>query len=1028
MNYTGRGFQLTLFFGLLLLANTLTPAPSLYGGGLRDPGLVQADKFIEARQFDEAVRLLSEYTEEDSTKFYQAQKRLRKIILLRERYNTIAGQLLDVLTTDPDNSEKILNLTRQLEALEPAKGTVQQFIPQVRELAQFGYNQTRLERIMVQGRELLDQGDYAAAINCYASGLDIYREEFFAAGYGDIINNQISNSIARIGDAIQSFSGMVVPFKTAAAGVDRIGVSGGANALSQLRDYYARLLPLMEQMITLNNAMAEEGNRIDAQLARFRQEDPNLGDRNYLSFVSRIVHGRAGTGIQEGMLGAIAGLWISALSPFDAALKSNAEQSYQAAADLLWSDSALNNQNFAPARARFESVVAYCTLARTFFGDWRRFYLGQDVPGITTPGYRYFDDRVIAAKAEDYLQYVSMSIASASLMGTGDLIEQYRRLSSLSSNALESWRRRALNTPNAMAQEAALRKTFHDLVLRVDTVLESLRVNGETLKGYRYDLTGEALLYPPMENALSFFSGMDTNSFDLETASAVREYAIGNGDLQRRLTDWRNQFGEANRFFEGSPVPGADYIAKYPGEALSLFVRIDQGTSQGLADGKALIARYDDEPPRFINEPRISGLSLEARALMREIEELRNKTLPLERMARTQADQAYAFRLDGDRLYQEARDALARSNFDVARDRALRSGERYDASLVIQESAGLRSTRDANLVNLGAEITRLENEAIIREVRDLVNDAQNTYFAGSFGQSEEYLVRARDRWRRTNVEDNAEVNYWLTVVRGAMSLQSGRNIPVTAPLYPEMSQILSNAKKNYDDGIRLINGNRRQEGLARFVEARRKIREVKLMFPVNQEASILELRMDQVADPGTFEESFRRRLDQAVAGTKRNSVESFADLQNLAEINPDYPGIQAMVSQAEIDMGYRPAPPDPRSLTRSAELVASAQTIIDRNLRAQFPVALEQLNQALLLNPSNSQAMILKDRVQIELGGGDSVILSSAVEREYRRAVQELQQGNTLVALTIVRQLLQEPRNRNSTRIQDLQRRIESVL
>jgi hypothetical protein len=135
-----------------------------------------------------------------------------------------------------------------------------------------------------------------------------------------------------------------------------------------------------------------------------------------------------------------------------------------------------------------------------------------------------------------------------------------------------------------------------------------------------------------------------------------------------------------------------------------------------------------------------------------------------------------------------------------------------------------------------------------------------------------------------------------------------------------------------------------------------------------------------------------------------------------------------MVAQAEVDMGYRPAPPDLQAQTRSNELTAAAQSIIDRNVRAQFPVALEQLTQALLLNPSNNQAMSLKDRVQIELGSGGSVVLSSNAEREYQRAIQELQQGNTLVAMSIVQKLLQDPKNRNSTRILELQRRIESVL
>jgi hypothetical protein len=72
--------------------------------------------------------------------------------------------------------------------------------------------------------------------------------------------------------------------------------------------------------------------------------------------------------------------------------------------------------------------------------------------------------------------------------------------------------------------------------------------------------------------------------------------------------------------------------------------------------------------------------------------------------------------------------------------------------------------------------------------------------------------------------------------------------------------------------------------------------------------------------------------------------------------------------------------------------------------------------------------MSLKDRVQTELGGGGSVVLNSAAEREYQRAVQALQQGNTLVAMNIVRQLLQQSENQNSRRILDLQRRIESIL
>jgi hypothetical protein len=127
-------------------------------------------------------------------------------------------------------------------------------------------------------------------------------------------------------------------------------------------------------------------------------------------------------------------------------------------------------------------------------------------------------------------------------------------------------------------------------------------------------------------------------------------------------------------------------------------------------------------------------------------------------------------------------------------------------------------------------------------------------------------------------------------------------------------------------------------------------------------------------------------------------------------------------------MGYRLPPQDPRVMAHSVELTDLARIIIDRNIRSQFPIALEQLNQALALNPNNRQALAEKERVQSLLGGDGAAALSDTAEQQYRRAVQELQQGNVLLALSIVEQLLQDPRNRNSTRLADLRRRIESIL
>jgi hypothetical protein len=1028
------GWLFPLFLGLVVAA------PSLHGGGEGDAGFDRADKLIATMQYDEAMRLLAGQARKNPGDFSRAEKRLRKIMLLRDSYNALAGELLDLLTTDPDDTETILGLTRRLEAVEPARGMTRQFLARVEELALFGHNRRALERIMVEARALLDRGSYIAAMGRYADGLELYRDQFFSAGYGESVDSRVRLYLEALMQGIEDFALLSASLKDALAGIDRIASGGEEDSLALLRDCYARLVPPMERLIAVNNAMAEALNYFDEQLARVSQENPGMGDRNYLAFASRIVRGRADADTREGLLGAAAGLWASALAPFDAALERAAELAYGKAH---------------AGQGQFEPVLAYCALAMDYIEDWRRFFQGQNFPV-----HEYFDRSVVVFKAEDFLRYYSLELACLGQMESGPLLEHYNRLASADSTALELWQQGRLDTETALAREAQVRDSYHDLALRVNAVFDRLSAGGSALLNFRDELAGERVLFAPMKNTMALFSDIDGKVFVQENAAAIREYTILNRDFQRRVVECKDLFAEGNRLFAGEarqspdaglpqdaghlqdalPDPGetpdaglfedAGYpeIAKYPREALQRFERIGRDSGRELEEGRALLARYEKEPPRFFREPRIAALYNSVRFMTRELEDLRISALALEQTARTQAAQAEALELEGDRLYREAQSALARDDFDTARDRAIRAGERYDASLAIQESAALRQVRDSTLIGLGAEISRRAHEALVREVRSLVNAAREIYYEGGFETAEEYLVRALNRWRSANLGDDPELAYWLTIVRGAVTLRSGRVIPPTAPLYAEMSQLLSEARKNYNEGIALINEDRREEGFSRFAEARRKTAEVRLLFPVNQEASLLDLQMDQVMDPAAFNASFQRRLNEAVSGAREGAVESFAEIQNLSQINPGYPGIRNLAIQAEIDMGYRPAPPDPRSLARSDELAATARGIVERNVRSQFPVALELLNQALALNPSNTQAMALKDRLQTELGGDDSVVLNSAAEKEYQRAVQALQQGNTLVSMTIVRRLLTDARYQNSRRILDLQKRIESIL
>jgi hypothetical protein len=94
----------------------------------------------------------------------------------------------------------------------------------------------------------------------------------------------------------------------------------------------------------------------------------------------------------------------------------------------------------------------------------------------------------------------------------------------------------------------------------------------------------------------------------------------------------------------------------------------------------------------------------------------------------------------------------------------------------------------------------------------------------------------------------------------------------------------------------------------------------------------------------------------------------------------------------------------------------------------QLNAALAKLNTALENNPDNEEAMVLKDRVQIMIGGKASIVLSSESEDLYQRAILELQRGNVLQAAGIVNTLLQKRENQNSSKIIDLKKKVDSLL
>jgi hypothetical protein len=1011
-----------LFSPLLAALVFFAAAVPLEGRGTRDAVLQEADSLIENKRYDDAIQTLTEYIKNNPDKFDDAQKRLQRIVKLREHYNTFADELLDVLANDPDNNEKIVDLTDKLTGIEPASNlSARRFLNQIRALAAFNLNRKYLDDIMEQGRALLDRGNYGGALRMYASGLDIYRADFFDSGFGEEVEQAARTGIDTLERAVNEFGPIADRLDSA---VQRLSGLPEDAALEQINESFDGFASAAVELTRIFGSIAGVGNSFEENLAVLQSADENMGDQSFLAFAGRLIRGPADR--SEGMMGALDRYWQDRAGRGERYVASLAEKNYSAVKNALTVESYGQLSLIDQTRGYLDILINTDKI-------WLDFYRAAGMPETTI-----FGGPVLVLKAPDVLKHESMDRSLAFMRTLNDIGERSGALTGQDFPALNNFRRGIMDAAAAVSEELVNRQNFNTLIGEVSVLEDSVSPD---IASIRNEAVSYALNSPPepasyLQDALSLAKALNEKLKSQEFGAIVRRYTISNEDLSGEVNARETEFAEADRMLQGinRESGGTVFIAHYPAEALAAFTGMSLKASVNLSSSRELLDAYAAESPELIapgaSARNVAPLYSEAGRLVSRLEELQSRSGALSADARTRIARADALRLEGDRLIQESRAALGRNNFDIARDRLDRAASRYQESLSIQESASLRSSWDTRLLELGADIVRIENEIVVRDVRALVTNARNNYYTGNLEQAEDQLVRAQNRWNTTNSTADPEVLYWLGLVRGALSLQSQRTIPPTAPLYAEMSQLLSDAKKNYEEGVRLSQDNQKQSALQSFDKARQKTREVRLMFPMNKEARLLDLRIEQQIDPPAFNAVFRSRLNEAVAGTKpdRRSPESFADLQDLVEINPAYPRIRELLGQAEIDMGYRPPPPAPRALAESARLTSEAQAILNLRDQAQYPLALTQLDHALELNPNNNDAMIAKDVVLTRMTGTGIIVLDYDSRREYDRAVQAYIQGNYLTANAIVQQLLQNPRNRNSTLILELQRRIQLVL
>lgn len=960
------------------------------------------DELIKQTDYDTALAELSDYMKKYPERLDMAQRRVDAIMKARSYYTKLASDLLDVMEKEPENAEKKLAIIKELESLE--KHPTQEhlaFIKQAKAAAEFTYYRAQFRRIMEEGAKNARAQKYAEALDVIRGGFYMYRDEFYDEN-PPAVTNSVTSVVSELERTCQAYLSLRPQLNDALKAFVQAVESGNyQNSARAWQNFRAQ----MESFAAVRNRIALAGESLEKTFAELKKQNPELTEASYISFMTRFSLGISSEK-DSGILGVLDCEWNYALGSSKTALANCVRKKFDEGIQSAPLQKAMET-SFVLDLPRLSEADSFSSLALDVNGlDKLRTAKGG---GDMGPGAPLYASSMRAAKnfaagsrdsVDNLNDYKALNLRLGSIERPADVWENARSGSSYANELLSIIA--ALDKAQATAR-LALEK---DWFLAYKNSLEAKGADGDGDGDKALDFT----------NISGFYQGVNS----LVESSSVSAVAVAWKSLDEEAaslaavvsSNYQNLYSDAESLLQNH----------YPDQAAQKV----QDVQKNIASDKSLLAAARD---RLLKSPSQESVSKINEAIA-SLDQWSAQGSGILAGARQEMLLAQSAQTQADEIYRRAARNYQNENFSAARNDLQRARELYNESLGHQESKALRTRSDKDLTDLGQRINDAENKIIVLEVRSLKTRAKNEYYAGNFESAENILNRAESRWAITNVEEDEEIKNLKLLVQNALSMKTGREIKPTAPLYPEMSQILSNARQYFDQGSKLISAGKRDEALVVLGEAKKKLQELQLVYPLNQEAALLTLRIDELLDPKQFNETFSRRVQAARQSAKvpATQQQGYSDLLDLAEIRPDYPGLKKIIYDVEIEIGVRQKPVDQSALRRSAALAQEAQRLYQgaRGNEEILRSALSRLDQAIALNPNNESAITLKDRIQIAVGGKAAVVLSSADEASYNRAIQELRANNVIGAYTIVEQLLQTPANRRSSKILDLQKQVQA--
>ena len=380
---------------------------------------------------------------------------------------------------------------------------------------------------------------------------------------------------------------------------------------------------------------------------------------------------------------------------------------------------------------------------------------------------------------------------------------------------------------------------------------------------------------------------------------------------------------------------------------------------------------------------------------------------------------------NADMQYKMALSAFKKENFDAANAAVDNASGMYAQALDIEFSEKIREMREVTLNELAKKIQQAEYAKVLREVFALKDKATTLYYSSNFDGAENILVNAQVRWAKVSTEPDPEIEDLLNIIKTVKSATFGRVLLQSDPHYPELSYSLDMAKQSFEKGVKLKAAGQQNEANDAFNLALTNVRNVQNVYPLNQEARFITLKIQQELDPEKFQRDFSSML--SAAKSKASMSERLAELEALYEINPKYPNLAQEIYNIKDLLGMFPKKTVKKEVKKSADSkIAEAKKAFKAagSDEEKLKAALALANEAIAIDGTNKNAKELKLDIQLKIGTTNTAILSQNDEKMYAEAARLFNQRRFNDSKQIMDKLLLGAAAKKSRKVIDLYNRL----